>query len=94
MILSHRRDTSFEASFRHRNKYLADVLSLELWPSMNIRSKFSFEISFGAKFFSLSFFDNLEFLNFTEYHVSVILSRRRDTLYYKVSHRRDSITSV
>jgi len=93
VILSHRRDTSFEASFRHRNKYLADVLSLNLCKSMHIRSKFHFENFFGAKKFS-SFFGNLEFLNFTKYHVSVILSQRRDTLYFKVSHRRDSITSV
>ena len=40
--VSNRRDTTFEASFRHRIKYLADALSLEPHNSMCI----PFEISF------------------------------------------------
>ena len=31
---------------------------------------------------------------FMQYHVSVIVSWRRDTLYDKVSHRRDTNTYV
>ena len=46
VILSHRRDTSFEASFRHRKKYLADVLSLDPCNALCIHSKIPFQIIF------------------------------------------------
>ena len=58
-----------------------------------ICSKNPFQIIFGAKKIS-SFFWNSEYFKCIKYHVSVILSQRRDTLYNKVSHRRDTITSV
>ena len=49
------RDTSFEASFRQRYKYLADVLSLDPYNNLGICSKLPFQIIFGAKKFSYFF---------------------------------------
>ena len=83
--VSRRRDTSFEARFRHRNKYLADVLSLDPCKTVCIHSKIPFQIIFGAKIFSY-FFLNLEYLKCIKYHVSVILTQRQKTLahhFYK-----------
>ena len=65
-LLSHRRDTItfvwyyvsrlcdtlFETSFKHRKKYLAEVLSFGPCNSECIRSKNPFKIIFGAKKFS------------------------------------------
>ena len=45
-------DTSFETSFRHRKKYLVEVLSFGLCNSECIRSKNPFRIIFGTKNFS------------------------------------------
>ena len=101
--VSRLRDTSFETSFRHRKKYLAEVLSFGPCNSECIHSKNTFQIIFGAKKFS-SFFWNSEYFKCIKYHVSVILSRRRDTLYISmltkyhtdviVSRLCDSITQT
>ena len=47
--VSHRHDTSFEASFRHRKQYLADMLSLDPCNTLCIHSKIPFQIIFRAK---------------------------------------------
>ena len=76
MILLCRHDTSFEASFRHRKKYLADVISLDPCNTVCILSKFPFQNIFGAKKF-LSVF---KFGRFEIYYRDVILSQRCDTI--------------
>ena len=90
VILSHRHDTSFEASFRHRKKYLADVLSLDPCNEEYIHSKIPFQIIFRAKQISYLFFKfriheiyKVSRLHDTiterwYYHREVILSRRGD----------------
>ena len=59
---------------------VADVLSFGPCNSDCMRSKNPFQIIFGAKNFSC-FFGNSEYFKCIKYHVSVILSQRRDTLY-------------
>ena len=66
-------DTSFETSFRHRKKYLAEVLSFGPCNSECIRSKNAFQIIFGGK---KIFLDFLKFRIFKMY----IVSRLRDTI--------------
>ena len=93
VIVSRRRDTSFEASFRHRKNHLADVLSFDACNTVCIHSKILFQIIFKEKKNSYFFF-NLENLKLIKYHVSVILSWRRETLYNSLilSCLCDSIT--
>ena len=74
-------------------KNLAEGLSLDPCNTECIHSKFSFQINFGAKKNSY-FFSTLELLKFLKYHISVIVSRKPDTLYSKVSNRRNTSTSV
>ena len=78
VILSHRRDTSFEASFRPRKRYLTYVLSLDPCNTVYI-----FQNSISYYFWSRKkFLAFLEIRNICiKFHVSVILSQRRDTLY-------------
>ena len=82
-MLSHRRDTSLEVSFRQRKKYLADVLSLDPCNTVCIHSKIQFQIIFrGEKIHSFwnvqcikSMYDSM----IRKYHTTVILSRLHDT---------------
>ena len=48
-FVSHSHDTSFEASFRYRKKYLSDVFSLDPCNALCIHSKIPFQITFRAK---------------------------------------------
>ena len=81
--VSHRRDTSFLACVTHRKKYLWVLLSSESCNSIWIFSKISIQNSFREQKFSHIFW-NLDICKLLKYHVSVILSQRRDTLNFSL----------
>ena len=81
--VSQRRDTSFQVTVSHGKKYLRVVLSLDSWTSIYIFTKNAFPQFFGAKKVLLNpqyILLVFQKLTFSKYHVSVILSRLRDSV--------------
>ena len=94
MIVSRLCDTSFESRIRHKKNIWQMCSPLVLLTQSVYIKKIHFKLFLEQKIFLV--FWNLEHLKVYKYHVSVILSQRRDTLYISrlTKYHTDMIVSL